>query len=146
MDKVLGSIKGLNTTFFTVNRNELDPLHPLYFIDPRDVVINETTSENIQVIYRGKDILFPLVTTMNELGFVVEATDGAEVKLSKETNRYTFYINEPFFLYNEERFGLLGQSFVVENEVIYIKHQALQSIFNVIVEEDEHKITLEISK
>ena len=146
LDKVLGSIKGLNTTFFTVNRNELDPLHPLYFIDPRDVVINETTSENIQVIYRGKDILFPLVTTMNELGFLVESTDGAEVKLSKEKNRYTFYINEPFFLYNEERFGLLGQSFVVENEVIYIKHEALQSIFNVIVEEDEHKITLKISK
>ena len=55
-------------------------------------------------------------------------------------------MKQPFFHYNEEKFGLLGQPFVVENEVIYIKHQALQSIFKVIVEEDENMIKLKISK
>ncbi len=146
LDEVLGSVKGLKTTFFTLNRNEHDPLTPLYFVDPRNVVINEITTKNIQVVYRGNEILFPFVTTMNELGFSVKSTDGAEIELTKDGNRYKFYMKQPFFHYNEEKFGLLGQPFVVENEVIYIKHQALQSIFKVIVEEDENKIKLTISK
>jgi hypothetical protein len=146
LDEFLGSVKGLKTAFFTLNRNEHDPLNPLYFVDPRNVVINEITKKNIQVIYRGKEILFPFIITMSELGFLVKSTDGAEVELSKEKNRYKFYMKQPFFHYNEEKFGLLGQPFVVENEVIYIKHQALQSIFNVVVEEDENRIKLKISK
>ena len=76
----------------------------------------------------------------------MKSTDGAEIELTKEGNRYKFYMKQPFFHYNEEKFGLLDQPFVVENEVIYIKHQALQSIFKVIVEEDENKIKLTISK
>ena len=59
-------------------------------------------------VYRGKEILFPFVTTMNELGFFVKSTDGAEIELSKEENRYTFYINEPFFHYNEEKIRFTG--------------------------------------
>ena len=146
LDEVLGSVKGLKTTFFTLNKNEHDPLTPLYFVDPRNVVINEMATKNIQVVYRGNEILFPFVTTMNELGFSVKSTDGEEIELTKDGNRYKFYMKQPFFHYNEEKFGLLGQPFVVENEVIYIKHQALQSIFKVIVEEDENKIKLTISK
>ena len=146
LDEVLGSVKGLKTTFFTLNRNEHDPLKPLYFVDPRNVMIDEITTQNIEVVYRGKEILFPFVATMNELGFLVKSTDGAEIELLKEENRYKFYVNEPFFYYNDEKFGLLGQPFVVENELIYIKHQALQSIFNVIVDEDENRIKLTISK
>ena len=49
LDEVLGSVKGLKTTFFTLNKNEHDPLNPLYFVDPRNVVINEITTKNIQV-------------------------------------------------------------------------------------------------
>ncbi len=146
LDEALGSIKGLKTTFFTLNRNEHDQLNSLYFVDPRNVMIDEITKENINVVYRGKEILFPFVSTMNELGFFVKSTDGTEIELSKVENRYKFDMNEPFFYYNEEKFGLLGQPFVVENEVIYIRHQALQSIFNVIVEEDENMIHLKISE
>ena len=146
LDEVLGSVKGLKTTFFTLNKNEHDPLNPLYFVDPRIVMINEIAKPNIQVVYRGKEILFPFVTTMNELGFLVKSSDDAKIELSKEESRYQFYINEPFFYYNEEKFGLLGQPFVVENEMIYIKHQALQSIFNVRVDEDEKRVNLKTSK
>ena len=146
LDEALGSVKGLKTTFFTLNRNEHDQLNSLYFVDPRNVMINEITKENINVVYRGKEILFPFVSTMNELGFFVKSTDGTEIELSKVENRYKFDMNEPFFHHNEEKFGLLGQPFVVENEVIYIRHQALQSIFNVIVEEDENRIYLKISE
>ena len=145
MDEALGSIKGLKTNFFTLNRNEHDQLNSLYFEDPRNVMINEITKENIKVVYRGKEILYPFVSTMNELGFLVKS-GGTEIELSKVENRYKFYINQPFFYYNEEKFGLLGHPFVVENEVIYIKHQALQSIFNVMVEEDENMIHIKISK
>ena len=140
LDEALGSVKGLKTTFFTINRNEHDSWKPLYFVDPRDVVINETRNDNVYVIYRGKDILFPLVSTMKELGFLVKSSDGTEIQISKGENHYKFDINEPFFLNNEEKFGLLGQPLVIENEVIYVKHQALQSIFNVIVEENENMI------
>ena len=51
LDEALGSIKGLKTTFFTLNRNEHDPLNSLYFVDPRNVMINEITKENIQCQY-----------------------------------------------------------------------------------------------
>ena len=141
LDEALESVKGLKTTFFTINRNEHDSWNPLRFVDPRDVVINETRNDNVHVIYSGKDILFPFVPTMKKLGFLAKYSDGTEIQISKGRNHYKFYINEPFFLNNEEKFGLLGQPLVIENEVIYIKHQALQSIFNVIVEEDEHIIS-----
>ncbi len=114
------------------------------FLDPRNITIHDKVIENIHVVSRGKEILFPFVPTMKELGFLVKSNEDDKIELSNGKSSYKFDLDQPFFYYNGEIFGLLDQPIVVENGVIYIKREPLKSIFNVIVEEDQNLIKLNI--
>ena len=143
LDDALGSVKELKTTFFTKNRNEKSQWMSLYFVDPRNIIINGKVIENLNVVSRGDEFLFPFISTMKELGFLVTSNeDESEIVLLDGKNSYTFYLNQPFFHHDEEKFGLLDQPFVVDNGIIYIKHEPMQSIFNVIIEEEKNLIKL----
>jgi hypothetical protein len=144
LDQAFESVNGLKTTFFSLNRSEKVQWTPLYFVDLRNITIHDKVIENIHVVSRGKEILFPFVPTMKELGFLVKSNEDDKIELSNGKNSYKFDLDQPFFYSNEEIFGLLDQPFVVENGVIYIKREPLKLIFNVIVEEDQNLIKLNI--
>lgn len=143
LDRFLGSIKGKETDFFTVNKNETTKFIPLYFYDPKKVLANGKVQKDIKMVYVQNDRYFPFAETMTALGYNVKLLSNKEsLLLSKGNNSYRFYADQNIFIYNEEDYGLFEKPLTVLNGKIYIKSQWLQSIFKVSINEEDNQVIL----
>lgn len=145
LDSYIKEIKGANTRFFTLNKDESSPFVPLYCNDTRKVIIAEKEQKELEVVVDDGKMLYPFIDTMTELGFEVKTLPDQEtIILIKESNTYRFYINSHLFIYNEEDYGLLERPLTNLNGKIYISKQWIKELFKVSIEEGETEIKLKI--
>ncbi|PWW27497.1 copper amine oxidase-like protein [Cytobacillus oceanisediminis] len=143
LDKQLSDLKGHSTRFFTVNKDLDAPFVPLYFDDGKKVFISGKEQKGFKLIHKNGKKLLPFKAAMEALGFDVRILSGEETMLlAKGNNSYRFYLNRNVFIYNEEDYGLLENPLTVLNGTAFIEIQWLQSLFDVSIEEWDHKIKL----
>lgn len=145
LDDLLGNLKGKGTHFFTLNKNETTSLVPMYFVDPRKIIIKEQVQKGIEVVYYEENKLFPFMDTMKLLGYDVKAlSDQETLLLNKGNNDYRFYMNENIFIYNDEDYGLLENPLIVLNGKVYMESEWIKNLFKVSIEETEDQIKLSL--
>jgi len=144
LDQLLGDMKGLKTSFFSINKDENSELTPLLFMDPRKVIINDKVTD-VTIAYRQDKILFPFVDTLKAMGFRVD-TEESTFYASNKTDQFTFFLAQPIFTRNGTDFGLLENPLQVEGGQVYIGIEALQPIFHAEIIENPESIQLNYAK
>jgi hypothetical protein len=144
MDGHLSVISKMKTNFFALNRQEESKNYPLLFMESRKVIANGLIEEDMDIIIEGEKRLYPFIKTMSSLGYKTEKdAAGAEgMKVSSNSNSYSFNFKNKTFILNGKSFGLLEDPFRTINDTVYIEEQWLNGIFDVIVEESEKEIVL----
>lgn len=141
LDQILGDIKGLKTSFFSINKDEESEFISLLFMDARKFIINGNTT-NIKIVYSDDKVLFPFIETLEAMGFEVKTEDSTFYAKNKN-EQYTFYLDRPIFQMNGVDFGMLENPLYVENNHVYIKSKLLQTIFQVTIKENQQAIMLD---
>ncbi|MBT2694708.1 hypothetical protein [Bacillus sp. ISL-55] len=142
-DGYLSSIKGMETDFFSMNRQERRGIFPLLFTDARSVIVNGDKKEELAVVIKGDQYLFPLEPTMNALGY--KSTIGPDfttLEITSANNTFYFNVKNKTFNHEGQTFGLLENPFQNLNGEWYLEKHWLDAIFKVQVLESEESITL----
>lgn len=143
LDEYMSSIKGMKTSFFSLNIQEGSGVFPLLFMDTRSVVVNGTEREEIGVVVKGDKKLFPLTLTMDALGFKTElGADMKSLEILSASSSYSFNLENKTFIHNGQSFGLLENPFQNILGNFYLDKHWLNAIFKVSVNENEENIIL----
>ncbi|KAA9025989.1 hypothetical protein [Niallia endozanthoxylica] len=140
LNQMLGNSKGLETTFFSANQMEESEWTPLFFIDQRQLIVNDRIT-SIHIVHRKNQMLLPFVETMEAMGFQVKSDDDI-FYVSNTKEQYTFFLNQPIFTHNGTDFGLLENPLYEEIAGVYITNKTLQTIFRVSIIEEQLSIVL----
>ncbi|MFL0363079.1 stalk domain-containing protein [Pseudobacillus sp. 179-B 2D1 NHS] len=134
LDNILSEVKGANTAFFVKNKNENKPLQSLFFYDSRSIEVNGSETE-MQAIVQNGQLFFPLIETLQSLGYEVKNLTGEKSLLVKRKyNTYRFYPSQHRFILNEEKYGLYENALQTYEGRLYINQKWLQKIFLVEVQ------------
>lgn len=145
LDELLSLLKGKDTNYFSLNRNQNKQLVPLYYIDSRDLLINDNVLKDQHAILVEDEMFFPFIETMRALSFKINTLGTHEIILTnKDYNTYRFYADQNIFIYNEEDYGLLENPLTIIDGKVYIKDEWLDSLFQVDVFEEKKQIKLSL--
>ncbi|WP_077211413.1 stalk domain-containing protein [Bacillus dakarensis] len=145
LDEILGSLKGKQTSYFSLNRNQNSKLIPLYYLDLREILIKDTVLKDQHAILVRDELYFPFIESMNNLGFNIHTLGSQDtILINKDHNRYRFYVDQNIFIYNEEDYGLLENPLIMIDGRVYMKDKWLDSLFQVEITEGETQIKLSL--
>ncbi len=144
LDEYLSSIKGMNTKFFLKNSQKGQAGFPMLFTDSRSVIVNGNEKDELEVVIKGKEQLFPLVPTMAALGYKAKiGTDFNAVELSSDNSQYSFNLKNKTFILDGQSFGILENPFQYLNGEWYLEKRWLHAIFKVQISESDERLFLE---
>ncbi|WNF24363.1 hypothetical protein [Mesobacillus jeotgali] len=144
LDKYLSSIKGMNTKFFLQNSTEDQEFFPLLFTDARSVIVNGKERDELEVVVKNDEHLFPLVSTMAAIGYKTKVgTDFTIMELSSASSKYSFNLKNKTFMIDGQSFGLLENPFKYINGEWYLEKQWFHGIFKVEISEKSDSFILE---
>lgn len=145
LDESLSSIKGMESDFFSMNSKKGPGFFPLLFTDARSVIVNGDEKEELAVVIKGDQYLFPLVATMDALGYKTKlGQDFTSFEISSESGTYIFNVKNKTFIHGGETFGLLEDPFQNLNGDWYLEKHWLNAIFKVRVSESDEVFILEL--
>ena len=144
LDEYLSSVKGRNTKFFLQNSTGDQEVFPLLFTDPRSVIVNGKVRDDLEVVVKNDEHLFPLVPTMAALGYKTKVgTDLTVMQYSSDTSNYNFNLKNKTFILNGQSFGLLENPFQYIHGEWYLEKRWFHGIFKVKVSEKDESFILE---
>jgi len=144
LDEYLSLIKGMNTKFFLKNSQKGQAGFPMLFTDARSVIVNGNQKDELEVVIKGGEQLFPLVPTMAALGYKAKiGTDFKVLELSSDSSQYSFNLKNKTFILDGQSFGLLENPFQYLNGEWYLEKRWLHAIFKVRISESDERIFLE---
>jgi len=145
LNNQLAAIKGMETKFFTLNKQDASGLYPLLFNDGRRLIANGQRITDWDILIEGDTKLFPLIKTMSSLGFQTNVDSHMTlIKVASSSSKYSFNLKNNTFVMNGENFGLLENPFKMISGTVYIEEHWLEAIFKVSVEESEEEIALSL--
>lgn len=144
LDEYLASIKGMNTSFFSMNSQKGPGVFPLLYKDPRSVIVNGEEKDGLYVVIKGDQYLFPLVPTMEALGYNTKmGSEFTTFEISSASNTYYFNIKNKTFIHDGQSFGLLENPFKNLYGEWYLEKQWLKAILKVQISERKDRFMLE---
>jgi hypothetical protein len=144
LDEYLSSVKGMNTKFFLQNSTEGQAVFPLLFTDARSVIVNGKKKDELEVLVKNDEHLFPLVHTMAALGYTTKiGSDFAVIELSAADSEYSFNLKNKTFMIDGQSFGLLENPFKYINGEWYLEKRWFHGIFKVRISEKDDSFFLE---
>ncbi|MBT2637260.1 hypothetical protein [Bacillus sp. ISL-39] len=144
LDEYLSSIKGMNTKFFLKNSQKGQAGFPMFFTDTRSIIVNGNEKDELEVVIKGEEHLFPLVPTMAALGYKAKTgTDFTVMELSSDSSQYSFNLKNKTFILDGQSFGLLENPFQYLNGEWYVEKRWLHAIFKVEFSETDDRLFLE---
>lgn len=142
LDEYLSGLKGMETEFFIKN-SQNGPVFPLLFTDNRSVFVNGKKQDELKVVVKGNEHLFPLEPAMAALGYQTNiGTDFTEMKFSSAASNFNFNLKNKTFIHNGQSFGLLENPFLNLNGEWYMEKRWLQGIFKVEISESDRSLFL----
>ncbi|WP_071459334.1 stalk domain-containing protein [Bacillus massilinigeriensis] len=141
LDKLLGIAAGLETNYFSMNKDIRSPYTELAFHGKRSLFVNGRSKGYLTVMDLGESILLPARETIEALGYTYKVNKGF-VYMEKGKESYRFQKDSALFEHNGEKFGLVERPFVEKEGVLFVKSETIQTLFNVFVAEEGRKIKL----
>ncbi|WP_423409938.1 stalk domain-containing protein [Heyndrickxia sp. MSNUG] len=141
----LAAIKGMETKFFTLNKQDESGLYPLLFNDGRRLIVNGQKIMDWDILLEGDSKLFPLIKTMSSLGNQTNVDSRmTSIEVTSNNSKYSFNLKNNTFVMNGKNFGLLENPFKIISGTVYIEGHWLQALFKVSVDESEEEIALSL--
>ncbi|MCR8848526.1 hypothetical protein NQ095_08940 [Rossellomorea sp. SC111] len=139
-DEAVSSVTGFICSFFaeSVKGNE----HPLLILNAsKPMKVNRKPIQLSYISYQQKEyIQFP--EAVEALGIEMEELQPGVYFTSVEGNTLRFYINEDYFIYNEENYGLLGKPVQMIGDTIYMDIHWYGKLFDAEVKNKENAIEI----
>lgn len=143
LDQLLSNVTSKQTRFFSLNKNGETALVPLFYTDPRKIIINDTIQKGIEIIYYEDKKLLPVRETLSAFGYTVELFPQIETLLvTKGNDEYRFFVGENIFMYNGKDYGLLENPLVFINGKTMMNYELIKTLFMISTEELTEQITL----
>lgn len=140
-DEELGEIIGKKTQFFSSNYKS-KAFVPLYFIDDRLIEIDGKLLNGEMVsIIQNRELYLPLTKIVENLGYDVTAlSNNQTILLEYNGNNWRIFLNEKFFIYNEEEYGLTKEPIQLINGIPYMSKQWFEEFLHFDIVEGDHYI------
>ncbi|WAA13707.1 hypothetical protein [Fervidibacillus halotolerans] len=146
LDERLSEVKQWKTDFFTLNKNQSNPLEPLYFYMEKPIFVGEEQLIDKKVYVVRSTHYYPVKEIVQSLGYTYEPLSDHEILVSNKKDVFRFYDGKNIFILNEEQYGLYGDHLEEPLTKIhgewYIQEDLLIRLFSVQVIEYESKIAV----
>ncbi|MFC7685528.1 stalk domain-containing protein [Ureibacillus sp. GCM10028918] len=140
LDELLSNVFGLHTEFFATNEMTED-IFPFLFNDERDVTVEGDLKEEVKIILKDGQILYPLNPILESLGYQTSVGENGYY-IQNETQKYRFPQGYGFYVYNNQRYNTISEPLTVIADNYYIEETWLQKLFSVDIQKDESSITI----
>lgn len=133
LDQALSRVTGKETYFFSDNAEQSEPLAPLYFIEDKDVFFNEKMiSQNWRPIHQRGGMYLPLFDVVQAAGFTATELKGEETYLvQKGGNTWRLFLNENYFIFNQEDYGLTSKPLQKVNGKVYMSEKWFEELLQI---------------
>lgn len=129
LDIILGKVTGFDSTFFTENVKGKENV-PMILKSNNPVFINKKTHNLSYILYKQKELIqFP--QAIKALGMDIKEIKPNVFFTSLNGNTFRFYVNEDYFIYNEENYGLLTNPIQTVGGSIYMDVHWFEKLFEV---------------
>lgn len=144
LDNMIYELTGLKTNFFQENKQENVPFRHFLLFDGRKLQVNGRVLDKEEAVYFSGRRWYPFLSTMQALGYETRPIVERESYIVKQAgNVYRLYLDETFFIFNEESFGLTRNPLTELNEEIFIDEAWLEKIFRVYISHLDETILIE---
>ncbi|WP_064093820.1 hypothetical protein [Rossellomorea aquimaris] len=137
LDHEIGSITGFSSTFFLDNIEE-EEREPLTLYSKKSIQFNEEIVQNVSyLLYKQKELI-SFEESLDSLGLDVKKIEENVFFTSLDGNTFRFYINQDYFIYNEENYGLLMKPVQKVGNKVYMDLGWFEKLFKVdVLREDK---------
>ena len=140
LDDAVSNVTGFKSSFFadSVKGNE----HPLLILKTiKPIMVNQKSIQLSYVSYQQKEyVQFP--EAVEAMGIEMKELQPGVYFTTVKGNTLRFYINEEYFIYNEENYGLLGKPVQSIGDTIYMDTHWFGKLFNAEVKNKENAIEI----
>lgn len=143
MDELLESTANIKTDFFQRNAKISQSFHPFYFMDTREVYVNEHKVDDVKIMLQNDRTYISFVPLMKRLGYHIDSSSQAgEMVINKDGDTYHFFFSKKLFHLNGEQFGFRNNPFFVNQKEVYLDIAAITSLFHLNIVESTHEIQI----
>ncbi|GEN55287.1 hypothetical protein [Halobacillus faecis] len=129
LDESLSDVYGAETTYF--QNYEAPAMDHLYYVEKKRVLYHDQMVTDRIVHYHGSSYLsLPEISGVMDY-VLTEIEQGAVYRLEVPGKEYRFYVDQPTFIVNKERFGMGEELLIMVGDSPYIKWQDLQGLFDI---------------
>lgn len=139
LDEKIALVLRSSTNYFVKN-NEVEYVYPFYYVDKREVLLNNDP-QLLDVIYYEGNILYEAQPFLEALGYTAyEGENGYYV--NNETRVFRFPNNHGFYVFNQRRYNTVSNPIIkVENEY-FIEETWMQRLFLVEISKTDNAINI----
>lgn len=141
LDEILSSVKGLSTSFFSLNKEENKPVVPLYFSDQRIIVIDGQRLQSSMIYYKGQSWM-PLMDIVEKAGYSYSIMNDGHVLLTKDSDSLRLYPEKNVFILNGVDYSVPTNPVTALKDELYIQEGWITDIFDFKVMKEEGRITI----
>ncbi|OXS63369.1 hypothetical protein B0G93_103197 [Bacillus sp. V-88] len=140
LDEAVSRVTGFKCSFFAESAKGNE--HPLLILKAsKPIMVNQKPIQLSYVSYQQKEyVQFP--EAVEAMGIEMKELQPGVFFTSVEGNTLRFYMNEDYFIYNEENYGLLGKPVQTIGDTTYMDIHWFRKLFNAEVKNKENAIEI----
>ncbi len=141
LDTILHGITGFSSSFFSENSANVDG-RPLILKSDKPLQYGgKTIPHSSYILYQQKELI-SFKEAIEAMGFEVKQIQKDIFFVSMDGNTLRFYLNQDYFIYNEENYGLLTKPVKTVGNTIYMDASWFEKLFTVKIDKEANRIQL----
>ncbi|MER2105454.1 MAG: RNA polymerase II [Solibacillus sp.] len=140
LDAEVSAVLGASTAYITMNA-QTKGTFPFLFNDPREIYVDVTKNEEVQVILKDGQILYSADSLLRALGYEV-STGPNGYYVNSETRVFRFPKQPGFYVFNQRRYNTVSEPIKVVAGEYFIEESWLQRLFLVELTKSDNRITI----
>ena len=141
LDEVLSTVMRKETAFFSLNKDESRPLSPLYYYNPKKVVVNNHGIQE-SVLYVENDELMPFTSIIEQAGYEYSIMEDGHLLITNDKDSLRLYPNKNVVILNGKDYSTSSSPITMINNRFYIHKYWLTNLFELDVLEEEDIIAI----
>jgi hypothetical protein len=140
LDDTVNRVTGFTSSFFAESVKGKENL-PLILKANKPIMINQKSNQLSYISYRQKEFIqFP--EAVKALGIEVKELEPGVYFTTVNGNTLRFYVNEDYFIYNEENYGLLVKPVQTIGDSVYMDIHWFEKLFDTEVVDKDNAIEI----
>ena len=141
LDEALSTVMRKETAFFSLNKDESKPLSPLYYYNPKKIVVNNHAIQE-SVLYVKNDELMPFTSIIEQAGYEYSIMEDGHLLIINDEDSLRLYPNKNVVILNGKDYSTASSPITMINNRVYIYEYWLTDLFGLDVSEEEDIIVI----